>query len=98
MPVRRLFVLLSCALLSLVAVSVPADAAPRAAAGDVVSSRQINAPGFFYGRTWLVTYRSTSATGQPITVSGTVIVPFGANANTPVVGYAPGTPGLGHQC
>jgi pimeloyl-ACP methyl ester carboxylesterase len=98
MPVRRLFVLLSCALLSLVAFSVPADAAPRAAAGDVVSSRQINAPGFFYARTWLVTYQSTSATGQPITVSGTVIVPFGANANTPVVGYAPGTHGLGDQC
>jgi pimeloyl-ACP methyl ester carboxylesterase len=99
MPVRRLFTLLSCVLLSLVAFSLPAAAAaPRAAAGDVVTSRQINAPGFFYARTWIVTYRSTSTTGQPITVSGTVIVPFGANANTPVIGYAPGTHGLGDQC
>ena len=100
MPVRRLFTLLSCVLLSLVAFSVPgaAAAAPMAAAGDVVSARQINAPGFFYARTWIITYRSTSATGEPITVSGTVIVPFGANANTPVIGYAPGTHGLGDQC
>jgi secretory lipase len=99
MPVRRLLTLLSCVLLSLAAVSVPASAAaPRAAAGDVVSARRVNAPGFFYARTWIVTYRSTSATGQPITVSGTVIVPLGANANTPVIGYAPGTHGLGDQC
>jgi pimeloyl-ACP methyl ester carboxylesterase len=99
MPVRRLLTLLVCALLSLVAFSVPvASAAPRAAAGDVVTARQVSAPGFFYARTWIITYRSTSTTGQPITVSGTVIVPFGANANTPVIGYAPGTHGLGDQC
>jgi pimeloyl-ACP methyl ester carboxylesterase len=98
MPVRRLLTLLSCALLALFAITVPAAAAPRAAAGDVVTARQINAPGFFYARTWIVTYRSTSTTGQPITVSGTVIVPFGANDNTPVIGYAPGTHGLGDQC
>jgi pimeloyl-ACP methyl ester carboxylesterase len=101
MPVRRLFTLLSCVLLSvllsLFAVTVPASAATTAA-GDVVSARRINAPGFFYARTWIITYRSTSATGQPITASGTVIVPLGANANTPVIGYATGTHGLGDQC
>ncbi|TDV46347.1 lipase family protein [Actinophytocola oryzae] len=99
MPVRRLFALLSCALLALFALTVTdAAAEPRAAAGDVVTARSVNAPGFFYARTWIITYRSTSTTGQPITVSGTVIVPFGANANTPVIGYAPGTHGLGDQC
>src|SRR5689334_8213214 len=100
MPVRRLFTLLACALLSLVAVVVPASSAAAAtvAAGDVISARQVSAPGFFYARTWIITYRSTSTTGQPITVSGTVIVPLGANANTPVIGYAPGTHGLGDQC
>lgn len=97
MPVRRLLVLLSCALLSLFAITVPAAAATTAA-GDVVSARRVNAPGFFYARTWIITYQSTSTTGQPITVSGTVIVPLGANANTPVIGYAPGTHGLGDQC
>jgi len=75
-----------------------ASAAPAAAPGDVVTARAISAPGFFYADVWSITYRSTSATGAPITVSGTVIVPKGANANTPVVGYAPGTHGLGDQC
>ncbi|MPZ85046.1 MAG: prolyl oligopeptidase family serine peptidase [Actinophytocola sp.] len=90
---------LAVALLAGAALTVPtAVAAPAAAPGDVITSRQISAPGFFYARTWTITYTSTSATGTPITVSGTVIVPFGANANTPVVGYAPGTHGLGDQC
>jgi pimeloyl-ACP methyl ester carboxylesterase len=99
MPVRRLFTLLACALLTLVGVSMPATAAAQTrAAGDVITARAVSAPGFFYARTWIITYRSTSTTGQPITVSGTVIVPNGANANTPVIGYAPGTHGLGDQC
>lgn len=75
-----------------------ADNTAVAAPGDVVTARAINAPGFFYARTWSITYTSTSTTGQPITVSGTVIVPLGADADTPVVGYAPGTHGLGDQC
>ncbi|OLF10779.1 lipase family protein [Actinophytocola xanthii] len=84
-------------------VAAPAAAAepsvePAAAPGDVVTARQISAPGFVYARTWVITYSSTSATGAPITVSGTVVVPLGANANTPVVGFAPGTHGLGDQC
>lgn len=77
------------------AVAAPA---PAAAPGDVGTARAISAPGFFYANVWSITYTSTSATGTPITVSGTVIVPKGANANTPVVGYAPGTHGLGDQC
>lgn len=93
---------LAVTLFAAVAVTAPSAAAAEpgnaAAPGDVVSARAINAPGFFYARTWSITYTSTSATGQPITVSGTVIVPRGANENTPVVGYAPGTHGLGDQC
>lgn len=99
MPVRRLLTLLSCALLSLVTVTVAATPSAAAVApGDVISARAVSAPGFFYANTWIITYRSTSTTGQAITVSGTVIVPWGANANTPVIGYAGGTHGLGDAC
>lgn len=98
MSVRRVLTGILLAALPFAVTAVPATAAPAAAPGDVVSSRAINAPGFWYADVWSVTYRSTSATGAPITVSGTVIVPKGANANTPVVGYAPGTHGLGDQC
>jgi len=99
MPVRRLLTLLSCALLSLFTVTVAAATAAAATGpGDVISARAVSAPGFFYANTWIITYRSTSTTGQAITVSGTVIVPWGANANTPVIGYAGGTHGLGDAC
>jgi pimeloyl-ACP methyl ester carboxylesterase len=100
MSVRRLLTMLSCAALSLAAVSVsaPSAAAETRAAGDVVTARAVSAPGFFYANTWIITYRSTSAIGTSITVSGTVIVPKGATASTPVVGYAPGTHGLGDSC
>ena len=100
MSVRRVFSLLSCALLALAAIMLPASTAATEtrAAGDVVTSRAISAPGFFYANVWSITYRSTSATGAAITVSGTVIVPKGASASTPIVAYAPGTHGLGDQC
>lgn len=76
--------------------AVAAPAASTARAGDIVSARAIWAPGFEYARTWKITYRSTSATGASIVVSGTVIVP---NDRTgAIVGYGPGTHGLGDQC
>lgn len=50
---------------------------------------------------WNVLYKSTSATGQPMAVSGTVIVPktpwIGVGSR-PVVSYAVGTRGLGDPC
>lgn len=105
MSVRRVFsrLLTSIACAATVAgmITAPAAAAPpgiAAAPGDIVSARSISAPGFLYANVWTITYQSTSATGAPITVSGTVIVPKGADANTPIVGYAPGTHGLGDQC
>lgn len=96
MSVRRLVA--GILLVAASSVVSPAVATAAPAPGDVVTARAVNAPGFFYANTWIVTYRSTSATGAPITVSGTVIVPKGVNANTPVIGYAPGTHGLGDQC
>ncbi|MBO0512863.1 lipase family protein, partial [Streptomyces beijiangensis] len=72
-------------------------------AGDVVSS----APTAFHPlplqptntSAWHITYRSTSATGAPNVVSGTVIVPRdGRKGPRPLVTYAVGTVGLGDRC
>jgi hypothetical protein len=70
-----------------------------AAPGDIVSARQINAPGFGYARVWQIRYQSTDTHGSPMVVSGTVVVPTAAyNGPRPIVGYAPGTHGMGDQC
>lgn len=46
-----------------------------------------------------VLYRSTTAAGEPNTVSGTVLVPTTAYpGRRPLVGYAVGTHGLGDDC
>ncbi len=48
-----------------------------------------------------VLYRTTDRTGQPIAVSGTVLVPeapwIGVGSR-PVIGYAPGTQGMADRC
>lgn len=81
-----------------VVLAPPAAAAPVVAPGDVLTAEPVDLPGFSYADAWHITYRSTSATGQPNTVSGTVIVPFGSDDSTPVIGYAPGTHGIGDEC
>lgn len=49
---------------------------------------------------WYLRYRSTSATGTPNVVSGTLLVPSTAwsGGPRPLVGYAVGTHGMGDQC
>ncbi|MQA26837.1 MAG: lipase [Micromonosporaceae bacterium] len=70
-----------------------------AAPGDVVSAQRIYAPGFEYARVWHIRYLSTDTHGASMTVSGTVIVPYGSyDGPRPVIGYAPGTHGMGDQC
>ncbi|MGH3731678.1 MAG: lipase family protein [Micromonosporaceae bacterium] len=90
------------ALVPLAATPVLAEestATTAAAPGDVVSARQINAPGFGYAKVWRIQYLSTDTHGATITVSGTVIVPTSSyDGPRPIVGYAPGTHGLGDQC
>jgi fermentation-respiration switch protein FrsA (DUF1100 family) len=45
---------------------------------------------------WRVLYRSTSATGEPTAVSGTVLIPRGKSRGPrPLIGYAVGTHGIG---
>lgn len=95
---RKLIPLLALVLVgtTLAAPASAEPAAPTARAGDLVSARAIWAPGFEYARVWKITYRSTSATGASTVVSGTVIVPNGSTGA--IVGYGPGTHGLGDQC
>ncbi|MQA26004.1 MAG: lipase [Micromonosporaceae bacterium] len=94
--------------------SAPADrSAPganktaSAGPGDVVSAEPFTAyadPGkvtTLPAKAWKVHYRSTSATGGAIEVSGALLVPTAAwdgDGPRPVIGYSVGTHGMGDQC
>nr|MCU0271335.1 lipase family protein [Acidimicrobiales bacterium] len=81
----------------------PPSPLPAGRPGDIIWAR----PSSFYPvplvrssvNAWQVMYRSTSATGQPIAVTGTVLVPrtwyWGPR---PIVGFANGTQGVGDSC
>lgn len=101
---RALAVVAALGLSSLVT-PAPAQAAPAdgLAPGDVVSS----APSSFHPlpgqptrtKAWKINYRSTTAKGEPNTVSGTVIVPQdGRKGPRPLITYAVGTIGMGDHC
>ncbi|MEU6425544.1 lipase family protein [Microbispora sp. NPDC046973] len=51
-------------------------------------------------KAWHLRYRSTSATGEPNVVSGTLLVPDSPYplGRRPIAGYAVGTHGMGDQC
>jgi hypothetical protein len=51
-------------------------------------------------RSWRMMYRSTSATGEPMAVTGTLMVPTAPwpAGHRPLVAYAVGGHGLGRQC
>lgn len=52
-------------------------------------------------KAWRVLYKSTNQVGEADSVTGTVIVPtesWKGSGERPVVSYAEGTQGLGHQC
>ena len=78
----------------------PPDPLPPGAPGDVIKADAIDAylaPGVrLRARAWRVLYRSTSATGEPTAVSGTVLIPRGrARRARSLIGYAVGTHGIG---
>ncbi|MCQ4081249.1 lipase family protein [Streptomyces sp. RB6PN25] len=80
-----------------------AAAQPAGAPGDVVSAQPIrfmpNPVTPSNAKAWKILYRSTSATGQPNVVSGTVLVPDdGRTGPRPLVTYAVGTVGIAPQC
>lgn len=76
--------------------TMPDQRAPGA--GELVSSEPLALHSYPGDRAWRITYRSTTTTGTPDVVSGAVIAPTKAAATTPIIGYAPGTLGLGDQC
>ena len=77
---------------------VPPSPLPSGPHGTVIWCRP--APSPVTGVTaWQMLYLSTTVTGAPTAVSGTVLVPGAAYPGTrPVVGYAAGTQGWGDQC
>ncbi|WP_235828061.1 lipase family protein [Actinomadura rubteroloni] len=79
----------------------PPSPLPQGKPGDVIRSRQSQYPTFGDAKAWQVLYRSESATGEPIAVSGTVVVPTKAwtgGGKRPLVTWGVGTRGLGDAC
>ena len=70
---------------------------PAADPGSLVSAEPVSG---FSGRGWRVLYRSTSVAGEPIEVSGLVMVPSGdpPPGGWPVVSWAHGTTGMADEC
>ncbi|MGK5531736.1 lipase family protein [Streptomyces sp. URMC 129] len=81
---------------------VPPSPLPEGEPGDIIRSR----PALPGGPTpqgladaWQVMYLSTDALGEPVAVTGMVMVPKGADpADTPIVALAPGTHGPAARC
>ncbi len=82
---------------------IPPDPLPLGEPGEIIRATEMDAylvPGVrLRARAWRVLYHSTSATGEPTAVSGTVLVPRGRSTKPrPLIGYAVGTHGLGDSC
>lgn len=94
--------LIAAALLLSAATAQPALAHPAHHPGDVVRAEALPAalwlPGTADARR--LTYTSTSATGKPVVVSGTVFVPAGTAPahGWPVVSWTHGTLGVADKC
>lgn len=72
---------------------------PPGVSGDVIWWREL--PPALNARTYLVLYRSRSATGEPIAVTGRVMVPtapWSGPGERPIVSVASGTRGVGDDC
>jgi hypothetical protein len=81
----------------------PPSPLPAGTHGDLIRYRPaaVSLPATVPAKAWNVLYRSTDARGNPIAVSGTVLVPslpWLGSGKRPVVDYAVGTQGLGQQC
>jgi alpha-beta hydrolase superfamily lysophospholipase len=75
----------------------PPSPIPGSANGDLIWATQI--PGAIANATsWKVLYRSEDLQGQPIAVSGLIVVPTNPAPGNPVITWAHGTTGLGDQC
>jgi pimeloyl-ACP methyl ester carboxylesterase len=77
----------------------PPSPLPTGQPGDLIRTERIDAylvPGLrLRARAWRILYQSTTATGEPTAVSGTVLLPRGKTRVRSLVGYAIGTHGIG---
>jgi secretory lipase len=85
----------------------PPDPLPAGEPGDVIRQRAVDVHAEPLSqvpmpvRAWQLLYQSTSATGAPNAVSGTLLVPptpWLGGGDRPLVSYAVGTHGLGDDC
>lgn len=81
----------------------PPSPLPPGKPGDLIRSEPTQAQSSggndLPGSAWRMLYRSTSATGKPIAVSGVVLVPDEPfNGKRPLIGYSVGTRGLADRC
>jgi hypothetical protein len=76
----------------------PPNPLPAGQHGDIIWCRPSSSP-VPGSQAWQILYLSTTASGQPTAISGTVFVPQAPYLGTrPVMAYAPGTQGWGDQC
>jgi hypothetical protein len=77
---------------------VPPSPLPSGQPGDIIWSRASASP-VASAHAWQILYLSSTVSGAPTAISGTLIVPAAAYPGTrPVVAYAAGTQGWGDQC
>ncbi|HCA86848.1 MAG TPA: lipase, partial [Streptomyces sp.] len=80
----------------------PPDPLPGGAPGDIIRARPAKAgppAARALADAWQIMYLSTDALGEPVAVTGTVLVPKAADpAKAPVVGFGPGTHGPAFRC
>ena len=77
---------------------VPPSPLPAGPHGGIIWCRSSASP-VAGAKAWQILYLSSTVSGAPTAVSGTVLVPTAAYSGTrPVVAYASGTQGWGDQC
>ncbi|MHB8659241.1 MAG: lipase family protein [Solirubrobacteraceae bacterium] len=79
---------------------LPPDPMPAGLPGELIRAERFDAylaPGLrIRARAWRVLYQSSTATGEPSAVSGTVLIPGTRQRRPrPLIGYAVGTHGIG---
>lgn len=83
---------------------LPPSPLPAGRPGDIIWYRPaplgpLGVAEFSHADVWQVLYLSTDVHGRPDAVSGTVLVPKGSKpGGLPLVGFAPGTHGIGDDC
>lgn len=81
---------------------IPPDSLAQSEPGDVLRWREASAgppTARELADAWQVLYRSTDALGEPMAVTGTILVPRGGDPeDMPVIGLGPGTHGPAFRC